>query len=152
MDFFDELGKKASETYQEVKDKASSLSEEIKLRTKINNLKERKNTMYTEIGEIVYSNIKDNKDIDREVVSAKCDELTAIFEEIAKLEEEVLANKNMKTCDGCGKRIDKNHKFCPHCGKEQPEIQKEEPVVETPEAPVEEHEEGGNQNSGENNE
>ena len=35
MDFFNKLGKKATETYQITKEKTSKISEELKLRNKI---------------------------------------------------------------------------------------------------------------------
>ncbi len=127
MELFDKIGKQANETYQEAKERVYSLSEELKIRSKIANLKERKNTLYTEIGEIVYKEIKDNKDVDRDVISAKSDEITSIFEEIAKLEAEILSHKKVKKCIRCEKVIDVDHKYCPHCGAEQPEIKKEEP-------------------------
>ena len=166
MDFFDELGKKTTETYHEVKKQVSDFSEELKLKSKLNNLKERKNTLYTEIGEIVYSDIKDNKDVDRTVVTEKCDELTAVLEDISKTEMEILSYRKKRVCEGCGKKIDTEHKFCPNCGKEQPEIKREEPVVEESEVPageteapvneteppVENPEDDGNQDSGENEE
>jgi hypothetical protein len=126
MEFFDRIGKQANETYQEAKERVSNISEEIKIRSKIANLKERKNTLYTEIGEIVYKEIKDNKDVDRDVISAKSDEITSIFEEIAKLETEILAFKKVKKCIKCEKLIDVENKYCQHCGAEQPEIKKEE--------------------------
>jgi len=56
MDFFDELGKKVSETYQEAKEKATNFSEEIKLKNRINNLKEIKTTLYTNWRNCVWSN------------------------------------------------------------------------------------------------
>lgn len=151
MDFFDELGKKTTETYHEVKKQVTNFSEEFKLKSKVNNLKERKNTLYTEIGEIVYSDIKDNKDIDKNVVTEKCNELSAVLEEISRLEAEILSYRKMRICDGCGKKIDNEHRFCPYCGKEQPEIKKEEPVHEEPEENPEDHENYDNQNNGENN-
>ena len=151
MDFFDELGKKTTETYHEVKKQVTNFSEEFKLKNKVSNLKERKNTLYTEIGEIVYSDIKDNKDVDRNVITEKCNELTAVLDEISKLEAEILSYRKMRICEGCGKKIDSEHRFCPHCGKEQPEIKKEEPAPEEPEGNPEDHENYDDQNNGENN-
>ncbi len=151
MDFFDELGKKTTETYHEVKKQVTNFSEEFKLKNKVSNLKERKNTLYTEIGEIVYSDIKDNKDVDRNVITEKCNELTTVLEEISKLEAEILSYRKMRICEGCGKKIDNEHRFCPHCGKEQPEIKKEEPAPAEPEGNPEDHENYDDQNNGENN-
>ena len=41
MNFLSKLGKKASETYQVTKEKATNLSEELKLKGKINDLKDK---------------------------------------------------------------------------------------------------------------
>ena len=139
MDFFDELGKKVSETYQEAKEKATNFSEELKLKSRINNLKEIKTTLYTEIGEIVYGAIKDGKDVDRDAVTVKCDEITKIVEDISKIEADILSFKKMRVCTSCGKKIDFEHTYCPYCGKEQPEVVKQEhvEVKEEPENAVE---------------
>ena len=156
MDFFDELGKKVSETYQEAKEKATNFSEEIKLKAKVNNLKEIKTTLYTEIGEIVYSAIKDGKEADRDAVTVKCDEITKIVEDISKIETEILSFKKMRACPSCGSKVDYEHKFCPNCGKELPEIVKEEhvEVKEEPQNAVETDvnvEQENNDNNEENN-
>ncbi len=139
MDFFNKIGKKASETYQATKEKAVNISEEFKIKGKINNLKERKHTIYTEIGEIVFNDIKDGKDVAREDITPKCDEISKINDEISKLEVELLSYKKIKVCANCGRELEIEDKFCPACGKEQPKVEKveikEEPK-ETKEAEV----------------
>ena len=139
MDFFNKLGKKASETYQATKEKATNISEEFKLKGKISDLKERKMTLYTEIGEIVYKDVKDGKDVARDEVTPKCDEISKINDEISKLETEILNFKNIKICVGCGKELELENNFCSNCGKEQPKIEKvdiEKAPSETKEAEV----------------
>ena len=156
MDFFDELGKKVSETYQEAKEKATNFSEELKLKSKINNLKEIKTTLYTEIGEIVYSAIKEGKEVDRDAVTVKCDEITKIVEDISKIETDILSFKKMRVCASCGNKIDYDHKYCPYCGVEQPEIVKEHvEIKEEPkdavETEVNPEQNQDNENNDENN-
>ena len=74
MDFFNKLGKKANEAYKVTKEKATEaykvtkekandISEEIKLKSKINSLEEKNYEIYAEIGEIVYNEVKDGKDV-----------------------------------------------------------------------------------------
>ena len=63
MDFFNKLGKKASETYQATKEKATTISEELKLRGKISDLKSKIEDIYTEIGKIVYDEMKAQNDV-----------------------------------------------------------------------------------------
>lgn len=132
MDFFNKLGKKASETYQATKEKASNISDELKLRGKISEQKEKIEELYKEIGEIVYNEIKDGKDVSRDAIVAKCDDISKAKDEISKLEAEILAVKKMKKCTNCGTELDIKAEFCSKCGKEQPKIEK----VEIKEEPV----------------
>lgn len=126
MDFFDKLSKKASKTYQVTKEKASNLSEELKIKGKINELNEKIEKTYDTIGRIVYNEIKDGKDVVREEITEKCEEITRKKDEISRLEEQLLAIKKVKKCISCGAAISINDEFCPKCGKEQPKLEKVE--------------------------
>lgn len=132
MDFFNKLGKKASETYQATKEKATNISDELKLRGKISEQKEKIEKLYKEIGEIVYNEVKDGKDASRDAIMPKCDEISKAKDQISKLETEILAVKKIKKCTNCGTELDIKAEFCSKCGKEQPKVEKieikEEPV------------------------
>ena len=54
MEFFDKLGKKASETYKATAEKTSKVAKEAKLKLKINELKSDVSDLYEEIGKKVY--------------------------------------------------------------------------------------------------
>lgn len=134
MDFFNKLGKKASETYQATKEKASNISDELKLRGKISEEKEKIEKLYKEIGEIVYNEIKDGKDASRDTIVPKCDEISKVKDQISKLEAEILAVKKIKKCTSCGTELDINAEFCSKCGKEQPKAEKVEIKEDIPQA------------------
>ena len=53
MDFFNKLGKKTTEAYQTAKEKTTKLSEELKLKGKISDCKEKIDNEYKAIGKIV---------------------------------------------------------------------------------------------------
>ncbi len=131
MEFLNKLGKKATETYQVTKEKATNLSEEIKIRGKISEYKEKIEEKYTEIGKEVYNQIKDGKDVSKDSITSKCDEIKISQEEISKLKEQLLAIKKVKKCVGCGAEIAIDSDFCSKCGKAQPKVEnvevKEEP-------------------------
>lgn len=154
MEFFNKLGKKASQTYQATKEKATNLSDELKLKGKISEKKEKMEKLYKEIGEIVFNEVKDGKDASRDVILPKCDEISKIKDEISKLEAEILAVKKMKKCTNCGTEMDINAEFCSKCGKEQPKVEKieikEEPT-QAENAEVVEVTDVNNENNGENN-
>ena len=54
MDFFDKLGKKASEAYKVTADKTGKLAKEAKIRMKINEMKGQIKDIYVEIGKKGY--------------------------------------------------------------------------------------------------
>lgn len=157
MDFFNKLGKKASETYQATKEKASNISDELKLKGKISEQKEKIEKMYKEIGEIVYNEVKDGKDVSRDTIIPKCDEISKAKDQISKLETEILAVKKIKKCANCGAELDISAEFCSKCGKEQPKTEKVEIKEDAPKAEnaevveVSNVNEENNENNGENN-
>ena len=131
MDFFSKLGKKASKTYQVTKEKAVNLSEELKLKGKINDLKDRIEDVYKEIGKTVYNEVKDGKDVSKEEITAKCETISKYKDEIEKLQSDVLALKNVVKCANCGVELDFGDPFCYKCGTKQPEVEKVEIKEET---------------------
>ena len=126
MDFLNKLGKKASETYQVTKEKASNLSEELKIRGKISELKDKVSKKYSEIGEIVYNEIKDGKDVSKEEIMEKCEEISKHKDDIEKIQADILALKKVIKCANCGEELDLGDTFCYKCGTKQPEIEKVE--------------------------
>jgi hypothetical protein len=132
MEFFNKLGKKASETYQVTKEKAANISGELKIKGKISEIKEKIEKEYNEIGKVVYNEVKDGKDVSKDQITEKCEEIARLNDEISKLEVELLAIKKVKKCVGCGTELDIEAEFCSKCGKEQPKIEKVE-VKEEPE-------------------
>ena len=133
MDFFSKLGKKASKTYQVTKEKAANLSEELKLKGKINDLKDKIEDVYKEIGKTVYDEVKDGKDVSKEEITAKCETISKYKDEIEKLQADILALKNVVKCSNCGVELDLGDPFCYKCGAKQPEVEKVEIKEETEE-------------------
>ena len=96
MEFFDKLGKKASEAYKVTADKTGKIAKEAKLKMKMNELKSEINDIYQDIGKSVYENhVKENKD--------------DIYKQL----------KDKKKCPNCFTEIEKDVKFCPECGAKQ---------------------------------
>ena len=130
MDFFDKLGKKASEAYKVTADKTGKIAKEAKLKIKINELKSEINTIYEEIGKIVYQKHirEDEFDISKDV-DEYCTKIDCLSDEIDLILKQCLELKDKRQCPNCYTEIEKNVKFCPECGAKQEEIQ-EEPAKE----------------------
>lgn len=120
MDFFDKLGKKASEAYKVTADKTGKLAKEAKLRMKIGELKSQINDVYKEIGEITYQkHIREEEyDISKEI-EEKCTKIDVLSDEMDSNLKECLELKDKRQCSSCFAEIEKDAKFCPECGAKQ---------------------------------
>ena len=136
MDFLNKLSKKTNEVYQGAKEKTVKLSEEIKLKNKINDLKYAIETEYTEIGKAVYESMRKGEDASKEEIAPRCDKISSSKAEIEKLQAEMLALKNVKKCINCGTELEVNADFCSKCGTPQPKAEKVE-VSNAPQEAVE---------------
>lgn len=133
MEFFEKLGKKASETFNSAGEKANKIASDTKLKLKINENKTKIKENYQNIGEKVYQKyvLDGNLGIKEDIT----DELTKIKEltdEIESYEQQRLELSDMKQCVNCKNKIEKSAKFCPECGAEQPEevVAEAEVVIE----------------------
>ena len=140
MEFFDKLSKKASEAYKITADKTGKIAKETKLKLKISELKSEINTIYTEIGKKAYEKhtIKNGGEKCTENVceqiKEKCLKIDMLSDEIDNLLKQCLELKDKKQCENCYAEIEKDVKFCPHCGtKQEEEIAVEAEVLEAEE-------------------
>lgn len=122
MDFFDKLGKKASEAYRVTADKTGKIAKETKLKIKIGDLKSKISDIYEEIGKIVYEKHikKEQIDIEKDLIE-QCTNIDVMSDEIESLLKECLELKDKKQCSKCFTEIEKDAKFCPKCGMKQEE-------------------------------
>ncbi len=150
MDLFDKIKKKTSDAFDYTRDKAYNISEEIRIRGLINESKEKISNFYKEIGKIVFENVKNEKDLSKDEVKSQCEGIMREEENIAKLEVEILALKDIKRCVKCGEELDNNAEFCSKCGEKQPKM--EVPEKEEEKENKEVADEANEANSIENNE
>ncbi len=132
MEFFDRLGKKASEAYKITADKTGKIAKETKMKFKIGELRSQINDIYEEIGKKVYE-----KHVKKEEISMKndleeeCTKIDVLSDEIESLLKQCLELKDKKQCPKCFKEIEKDAKFCPSCGAKQEESEiKEVEILE----------------------
>lgn len=128
MSFLDEIGKKASKMYQGAKDKTSQLSNELKLKSKVSEEKDKITNFYSELGKIIYEEYTKNSDGFSNEVANKCREIIASKEAIENLNKEIMALKDTIACANCGEVISNKSDFCSKCGTA---VAKEGKVIET---------------------
>lgn len=123
MEFFDKLGKKATQAYKITADKTGKLAKETKLKIKISDLKSQINDLYEEIGKNVYQkHIREDKEANEQIeedINNLCTKIDVLSDEIDSLLEQCLELKDKKQCKNCYKEIEKNDKYCPNCGAKQ---------------------------------
>ena len=94
MEFFDKLGKKATEAYKITADKTGRLAKETKLKIKISDLKSQINDLYEEIGKNVYQkHIREDEEANKEIeedISHLCTKIDVLSDEIDSLLEQCL--------------------------------------------------------------
>ena len=127
MEFFDKLGKKASEAYKMTADKTGKIAKETKMKFKIGELKSQINDLYEEIGKKVYeSHVKEEEISIQNDLEEQCTKIDVLSDEIESLSKQCLELKDKKQCPKCFKEIEKDAKFCPTCGAKQEETEVKE--------------------------
>ena len=133
MDFFNKIGKKASEAYEATAEKTNKIAKETKLRMKINENKSDINNLYKEIGKKVYEKHVREENIDiKTELEEECTKIDVLSAEIETCLKSILELKNKKQCVKCHTEIEFDAVFCPKCGEKQPEeeVKEVEVVVE----------------------
>ena len=122
MDFFEKLGKKATETFNSAGEKANKIAGDTKLKLKINDCKSKIKDLYEEIGKIVYQKfvLDENSDI-KDDIKEQVTKISELTDQIESYERERLELADKKQCENCKSKIDRSAKFCSECGAEQPE-------------------------------
>lgn len=139
MEFFDKLGKKATEAYKVTADKTGKIAKETKMKFRIGELRTQVNDIYEEIGKKVYEKhvLKEEICIKKDL-EEQCTKIDVLNDEIESLLKECLELNDKKQCLKCYTQIEKEDKFCPNCGEKQTEESfKEVEIVENLEKTVE---------------
>ena len=127
MDFFDKLGKKASEAYKVTADKTGKIAKETKIKLRIGELKNQINDIYEEIGKKVYEkHVREEEICIKKDLEEQCTKIDVLSDEVDGLLKQCLELKDKKQCQKCFKEIEKNAKYCPNCGAKQTEEPKKE--------------------------
>ena len=115
MSFFNDLGKKTTET-------TAKIATEAKLKIEIAENKERIKDLYIELGRKIYENHVREEDLNiHEFISDDCSKIDEISKQIEEARREILVLNNKKMCKKCYAEIETTYLFCPECGEKQKE-------------------------------
>ena len=120
MDFFNKIGKKASDAYKMTADKTGKIAKETKIKLKMNELKTQVHELYEEIGRKVYEKHVREEDISiKKDLEEECTRIDVLSDEIESLLKQCLDLKDKKQCPKCYVEIEKDMNFCYNCGQKQ---------------------------------
>ena len=126
MAFLDALGKKLTQTGQEVVQKTKDTAEVIKYNSMISEEERRINELYVQIGKTYVDLHSDSCELPfTEMISGIKDAQA----KIAEYREHIVQVKGVFTCPNCGEELPLNVAFCSACGTK---IEKQEPVAQNP--------------------
>ena len=129
MSFFNELGKKTTET-------TSKIATEAKLKIEIAENKEEIKSLYEELGRKVFENHIREENINiHDLINGDCLKIDELSNKIENARKEILVLNDKKMCKKCFAEIEINNMFCPKCGKKQTE---EKTTLENAEEKLEE--------------
>lgn len=120
MAFFEALGKKISETSQEVVQKTKETAEILKLNSMISDEENQLKQHYIELAKAYY---EANKNSIPEEYASHFANITEKLTNITNLNDQIHKVKGMFPCPNCGASLPSNVLFCSTCGTkiEQPE-------------------------------
>ena len=131
-DFFEDLGKRLSETAEAVTAKAGDAIEIQKLKAQIRELARGNAEDLMELGQSIYDRFENGEELD-EASKGLCEAIASRKESIEEYENKIEGLKGACECTRCGKMVAKDMAFCPYCGSPVAE----ESVAEAAEAAVE---------------
>lgn len=116
---FEGLGETLNKTAKVLSDRASSVYESSKIRSKINAEERTIEKMKGDIGTLIYSRYEEGEQFEGEI-GRFCEEIREHLVKIRTLEQENASVHGKKICPYCKKEVPLDAVFCPSCGKECP--------------------------------
>ena len=114
-DFFDGLSETITRTAKEFGERAESLYETQKLRTRIAGEERLAEKAKADLGNLIYQRYETGEDLDDEI-AALCEKIAQHYKKINDLKEKAANKRGQKICPSCQKEVDQEVAFCPYCG------------------------------------
>ena len=128
-DFFEDLGKRLSETAEAVTSKAGDAIEIQKLKAQIRELSRGNAEDLMELGQGIFDNFLAGEELD-EASKGLCEAIASRKESIEEYERKIDGLKGACECTRCGKMVARDMAFCPYCGA--PVVEEEEEDIFEP--------------------
>ena len=114
-DFFDGLSETITRTAKEFGERAESLYETQKLRTRIAGEERLAEKAKADLGNLIYQRYEAGESMDDEI-AVLCEKIAQYYKKIHELKAKAADRRGQKICPSCQKEIDRDVAFCPYCG------------------------------------
>lgn len=137
-DFFEDLGKRITETAEAVTKRTGEVVEIQKLKSQIRVMERNNERDFQDIGKMVYDKFKQGEIVDTKFIEL-CGAIEEREESIENYLREIAERKGKDICPNCKNHLEPDMAYCPKCGtKVEEDIFEEEDIVEPEEADAEE--------------
>lgn len=131
-DFFEDLGKKITETAGAVTKKTEEMMETQKIKSQIRLEERNKENALQELGKQVYDRYRNGEIVDADFVGL-CEAIEQYEEAVQSCLKELAELKGMTLCKNCNGELQAEMVYCPKCGtKVEEEIYFEEETENEP--------------------
>ena len=132
MPLWDDFGKKAGETARSFGARAKEIAETTKINGQIAIKKTDAEKLYGEIGKAYFA-IHAGRSQDADVLDSLCAKVEELDAEIAVLQQQIDAIRQVRRCPECGEVSPNTSRFCGNCGARFPEEQPQPAPQKAPE-------------------
>lgn len=120
MSILDKISQTASDTYKYTAEKTSKIAKMAKLKSSLNQDKQKIDDLYNDIGKAIYQNyVREEREDIGSKIEELCTEIEAYADDIELIRKELLKLKDLKQCKVCSYEMELEYKFCPSCGARQ---------------------------------
>ena len=113
MAFFEQLGKRLTDTGQNVARQTKNLADVTQLNSAIADKEKKISQLMLSIGQSYYERHKDDETAEE---PEKMDAIRTLYEEIAENREKIKQIKGVVQCGNCGAEVPADAMFCSACG------------------------------------
>lgn len=113
MAFFQDIGKKITQTGQDAVQKTKDIADTVKFNNQIAEEEKRITALYTQIGEVYYTQFGGSPD---PALADAVGEISAARARIYEYSEQIKLLKGVTKCPSCGADVPNGTAFCSGCG------------------------------------
>lgn len=114
-DFFEDLGKKITETAEAVGKKTEEVVEIQKLKNQVRTLERNNERDYMDLGKMIFEKFQNEEVIAPEYTDF-CEDIATRVETIIECNKKINELKGTLVCTQCGYTVNDDMQYCPKCG------------------------------------